>query len=149
LKSLAELKRSIHNGSLLKMVRHDWFKGGAMTVHGNTGTSQLKGNLLGVVRPVTLVQANQIALEKPIAIGKGCWQGDGKKSYLTWPKASNVRFTERNDNGVTVQGFEIDLNGDGKFSDIMAYEDVTYKANTHCECGAAYDVVSGGYLCAR
>lgn len=108
--SLASIKRSIKVGTLLKMVRHDWFPNGIMTVHGNLGTSQLKGNTLGVVRPVVLVQATQIALETP---------GSGK-SFLTWPKANCLRET--------ANGFEIDLDGTGKFEHIMGYEFVPQEA---------------------
>lgn len=101
--SLASLKRSIKVGTVLKMVRHDWFPEGNMVVHGNLGSSQIKGKLLGVERPVVLVQSSQIALQ----LGES-------KSFLTWPKANCIRETPK--------GFEIDLDGTGKFEHIMGYE---------------------------
>lgn len=107
--SLASIKRNIKVGTLLKLVRHDWFPNCTMTVHGNTGTTQLKGRIaIGQVRPVVLIQASQIALETP---GSGA-------SYLTWPKANCIRKTPN--------GFEIDLEMDGQFSKVMGYEFVQY-----------------------
>lgn len=140
MKSLAELKRSIKVGTHLKLVRHDWLE---TKVVGNLGTSVLKSRSLwvGLVRPVVLVQSNQIALETA-----GTTYG---KSFMNWPKASNIRFTERRLNGNLIEGFEIDLKADGKFSAVMAYEDVTAFVGTHCECHAAYDLTTGGYACAK
>lgn len=140
MKTLAELKRKIVVGTHLKLTRHDWLE---IKVIGNLGTEVLKSRALhvGQVRPVTLVQSNQIALETP-----GSTSG---KSYLNWPKASNIRFTEHSVNGNTIEGFEIDLKADGKFSAIMAYEDVTAFVGTHCECNAAYNLTTGGYACAK
>jgi hypothetical protein len=106
--TLASLKRRITVGTLLKMTRHDWFPNGAMIVYGNTGASQLKGGLVGVTRPVVQVQAGQIGLTTTKA------DGTTSTSYLQWPKASCIRET--------ANGFEIDLNHNGNFTAVMAYE---------------------------
>ena len=106
--SLASLKRRIVLGTLLKMTRHDWFPNGEMTVHGNLGTTKIKGNLVGTTRPVVQVQATQI--------GPTTTKQDGtvSTSYLQWPKASCIRET--------ANGFDIDLNHDGNFTAVMSYE---------------------------
>lgn len=115
--SLASLKRSIRVGTLLKLVRHDWLN---LTVRGNTGTSTLTGPLYaGLVRPVVLVQSNQIALETP-----GSTSG---RSYITWPKADRVRETDK--------GFQIDLDGTGKFEQVMEYEFVPQEETNGKESG--------------
>lgn len=107
--SLAETKRRIVIGTQLKLVRHDWFTGGGMTVHGNLGTTVLKGRIeVGCIRTVSRVQTAQFALATP--------QPDGsvKDSWVQWPKASSFR--------VTANGFEIDLKHTGTFEEAMGYE---------------------------
>jgi hypothetical protein len=107
--SLASLKRRIVVGTLLKLTRHDWFPNGSMTVNGNLGTTQLKGRVpLGTVRPVVEVQAGQIGIRT------GTSEADYRTSYLQWPKASCLRETEN--------GFDIDLNHNGRFEAVMSYE---------------------------
>lgn len=103
--TLAEMKRTIRVGTLLKLTRHEWLE---THVVGSLSTKVLKSGTLyiGLVRPVVLVQSNQIALRT-----EGSATG---MSYLTWPKAHSIRFVPN--------GFEIDLNQDGTFREIMAYE---------------------------
>lgn len=101
--SLAVLKRKLTLGTQLKLVRHDWMKT-PLVVRGNLGDTIIQPKIfVGLVRPIAMIQSNQIALRT------------GKElSYITWPKASSVRETEN--------GFEIDLNDNGKFKDVMGYE---------------------------
>jgi hypothetical protein len=136
--SLASLKRSIAVGTLLKMTRHDWFPNGEMTVHGNLGTSKLKGCLVGTVRPVVLVQSGQIGLTTTKE------DGTITTSYLQWPKASCIRET--------LYGFEIDLNHDGKFDAVMAYEFVVPFSGEEIEAQvvvAAHPTTKEAYEAAR
>jgi hypothetical protein len=109
MKTLAELKRTIKVGTKLKLVRHDWFAKGGIVVHGNLGTTRLKPKYnVGCVRRVAVVHTTEIGIEtfNP--------QGGSEYSWLQWPKAAHVRFTDN--------GFEIDLNGDGQFDQVMGYE---------------------------
>lgn len=110
--SLASIKRRVKVGTRLRMTRHDWFPQGSMTVHGNLGTTQLRGaNLLNVVRPVVVVHTNEVGLKTEKQIGD---ELTSSVSYLTWPKASCIRET--------TNGFQIDLQGTGNFAQVMEYE---------------------------
>lgn len=108
-KSLAELKRTLKVGMQLKLVRHDLVAKGGLKVVGNLGTTTIKPKIfIGQVREVASATATHITLATP--------QPDGSlhPSYLDWPKANRFRPTEN--------GFEIDLNDDGKFTEAMGYE---------------------------
>jgi len=104
--SLAALKRKIKVGTYLKMTRHDWFPNSSMTVQGNLGTTQLKGALVGTVRPVVYAKTTGIGLKT-----------GNNVSCMDWPPANSVRETQN--------GFEIDLNRTGEFKEVMAYEFVS------------------------
>ena len=121
--SLASIKRSIKVGTLLKLVRHDWFPNG-------------KGSLaIGQVRPIVLIQASQITLETP--------GSNSGKSYLTWPKANCIRETPN--------GFEIDLLDTGQFSKVIGYEFVQYtREEIEAQAlAAAYPTIKEAYEAAQ
>lgn len=100
--SLANIKRNIKVGTLLKLVRHDWLR--PIVVNGNLGQTTIQPKItLDMVRPVRSV------LSKGITLTTG-----SDYSILPWPKATSIRET--------ANGFEIDLNQDGKFEAVMGYE---------------------------
>lgn len=120
--SLAHIKRSIKVGTLLKLVRHDWLR---TIVRGNTGTEIITGPLhIGLVRPVTSINSVGFTLATV--------EHDGvvKNSHVNWPKSSAIRDTACfGHGGFSTYGFEIDLNGTGKFENVMGYEFVTGENN--------------------
>lgn len=108
--SLASLKRKITVGTQLKLARHDWAR---TVVNGNLGPVLMTGRIpVGTIRSVAVVQTSAIAFRFP----QGSDWTD-QLSWLYWPKASEVRETPN--------GFEVDLNQDGSFRELMAYEFVT------------------------
>lgn len=70
--SLASAKRSITKGTQLRMISHDWFPA---------------GRFIGVVRTVTVVQSNAIALKENPS------DPNERESWLYWPKASEFKAT--------------------------------------------------------
>jgi len=101
--SLAAIKRRIRVGTALQMVRHD-HPPLVFSYETAEAIEQKKATFLRMfeVRMVALVQTNAIAFDS----------GDGKLSWLYWPKANGVRET--------ANGFEVALND--SFSKLMAYE---------------------------
>jgi hypothetical protein len=82
IKSFAELKRRLRPGVTITMVRRDY--------------PPLKGigiDATGIPRKVVVAQSNAVAFESV--------RGDGKPSWLYWPKASEVELL---DDGFKVKG---------------------------------------------
>lgn len=98
--TMAALKRHMQVGVAVEMTRHD---GGCDLIGGKlvrTPEGQVPVKLRGV-RTVEQVRS------KDIQFSGGSW--------LTWPPASHVRFTDN--------GFEVALDDDGDFSKgVMQYE---------------------------
>jgi len=69
MRTAADIKKRCQIGTVITMTHHSWFP---------------KGDLIGVSRPITHRQGNAIAFT-PI-------EGHGK-SWLYWPKASEMRVT--------------------------------------------------------
>jgi hypothetical protein len=104
--SLTVLKRRIRVGMKLKLVRHDGLR--PIVVRGNVGDTATEPKIqVGMVRSVCIVHRDEFALLTQLP-------DHTEPSYITWPKASRVRDTER--------GFQIDLNDDGTFTAVMEYE---------------------------
>lgn len=103
--SLAAIKRRIQVGTMLQVVRHDW---PTLRVNGESdAVHEAKRAAFFAVRIVTVVKAGEIGLKTG--------NGDlSRTSWLSWPKASCVRET--------ANGFQVDLRGDGQFTELMEYE---------------------------
>ena len=105
--SLASIKRRIAVGSKLQVVRHDW---PALRLNGETAAQyEAKQAAFFAVREVVSIRGGEVGFktENPAT-------GLPRTSYLAWPKANSVRETAK--------GFQVDLNGDGKFTALMEYE---------------------------
>lgn len=101
--SFASIKRRIQIGTALQMVRHDHPP--VIFSHETAeAIEKKKAAFLRMfeLRRVAVVQTNAIAFDT----------GDGKLSWLYWPKANCVRET--------ANGFEVSL--DDNFGKLMAYE---------------------------
>ena len=99
--SLASIKRRVHVGSKLQVVRHDW---PALRLNGETAEQYAaKRARFFAVREVVSIRGGDVGFKT----------GD-RVSYLTWPKAGSIRETPN--------GFQVDLNDNGDFASIMEYE---------------------------
>jgi hypothetical protein len=98
--SLASIKRRAVVGAKLQIVRHDW---PMLRLNQTEEEYQAKRDAFFAVR--------EIVISKPTEIG---FRTGEKISYLSWPKSNAVRET--------ANGFDVDLKGDGAFSEIISYE---------------------------
>lgn len=107
--SLAAIKRRVTVGSKLQVVRHDW---PMLRMHGETDEQYAaKRDAFFAVRTVVVARASEIGIAVERQGPDGQYQ---RTSWLDWPKADSIRET--------ANGFEVDLNRNGKFEQVMQYE---------------------------
>lgn len=94
MKTVADFKRAIKMGVLLHTVYHRETKldEHGKVVRGEDGQPLLVSKDLGIA-PVSLVQTNAFAVERPNK------DGEMRNSYCEFPKASQVSFTQ---NSITI-----------------------------------------------